>query len=344
MKQKKMTFDKTKKVLIAGGGLAGLSLANVLKHQGVPYQVYERDAADLDRSQGYSLSLYFCLWTLKSAMDPVKYATLGSICAVDPENPRKSSFGLIDGNTGECKAIMEGPPQVDVFRVNRRRFRDWLLDGIDVQHDKQVESYKVTENGVEVTFTDGTTDHGSVLIGADGVNSRVCEQLLGPEEFARVTVHNPLNVMAGSYWIDEEYRKEIAGRFSPAHFIGTAADSEDANFTTCLFGSLMDVDHSRDKPYQMLWSVSCNHNEAPLETDAKRVQQAKKWVRKAQFHKSLSRLIEDSPDDTKVYTIRIRERSPPAFLDTYRGPVILIGDAAHAMTQYRGEGMVLKRE
>ncbi|KAI8147312.1 hypothetical protein BJV82DRAFT_552016 [Fennellomyces sp. T-0311] len=333
-----MTFDNKKKVLIVGGGLTGLALANVLKHQGVPFKVFERDASDVDRSQGFSLSLHFCLWSLKNAMDPVKYSTLGSTAAVDPENPRKSAFGLIDGNSGERKAVIEGPPNVDVFRVNRKRFRDWLMDGIDVEWDKQLDSYTVNDDGVQVTFMDGSTERGSILIGADGVNSRVCEQLIGSEEFEKLTVPNPLAVMASSYWISEEYRKEIAERFSPSHFIAIAADTDDSKFTTCLFVSLMDIDLSKDKPYQMLWSISCKHQGPVYETDAERVQQAKDWTRKAQFHRSLARLVEESPNDAPVYPIRIRERSPPAFLDTYRGPVILIGDAAHTMTQYRGEG------
>lgn len=74
-------------VLIIGGGLAGLTLANILKHHGIPYQVFERDHCPTARDQGWSIGLRFCLAPLSQAIDPAKYATLGTRAAVNPQEP-----------------------------------------------------------------------------------------------------------------------------------------------------------------------------------------------------------------------------------------------------------------
>lgn len=44
---------------------------------------------------------------------------------------------------------------------------------------KKVKSLKETEEGVEVQFEDGSVEHADLVIGADGVRSRVREGILG---------------------------------------------------------------------------------------------------------------------------------------------------------------------
>ncbi|KAG2225338.1 hypothetical protein INT45_005582 [Circinella minor] len=339
-----MPSDKKENVIIIGAGLAGLALANVLKHQGVSYKIFERDASPEDRTQGWSLSMHFCLLTLKTLMDPAKYATLGDKSAVDPENPRKGDFCLANGNTGEPLVTVGSDTydsNVDVFRVNRKRFRSWLMEGIDVTWNKRIDHYTINDdgNGVQVTFTDGTVEEGSVIVGADGVNSQVCRQLIGEDEFKTTTVPNPLRILAASYWIDSELRQEIKENYSSAHMMAPSSISEEADHSTCLFVSLVDVDKSKEKPYEMLWSVSCLDKEEPHhETNQERLNQAKNWLKKSGCSGLLNRLVTGTPDDTEVVTLKIRERSPHSILDTFHGPVVLIGDALHSMTQFRGEG------
>ena len=46
-------------VLVIGGGLGGLCLAQGLKKSGISVAVYERDRTAQFRSQGYRISLFF---------------------------------------------------------------------------------------------------------------------------------------------------------------------------------------------------------------------------------------------------------------------------------------------
>lgn len=46
------------KVLIVGGGLGGLTLAQVLRKHGVPFEIFERDEHEVARAQGWSLTMH----------------------------------------------------------------------------------------------------------------------------------------------------------------------------------------------------------------------------------------------------------------------------------------------
>lgn len=46
------------KVLIVGGGLGGLTLAQVFRKNGIPFEIFERDEHEVARAQGWSLTLH----------------------------------------------------------------------------------------------------------------------------------------------------------------------------------------------------------------------------------------------------------------------------------------------
>lgn len=56
-------------------------------------------------------------------------------------------------------------------RVNRKKLREWLLIGISVEWGKKLVKYEEETEGVTAYFEDGTYVRGSMLVGADGVNS-----------------------------------------------------------------------------------------------------------------------------------------------------------------------------
>lgn len=45
-------------VLIVGGGLGGLALAQCLRKQGISYEIFERDADENARFQGWAIALH----------------------------------------------------------------------------------------------------------------------------------------------------------------------------------------------------------------------------------------------------------------------------------------------
>lgn len=49
--------DHQSKVLIIGAGIAGLVLAQVLRANDIPYEIFERDATWTGRTQGWAIGL-----------------------------------------------------------------------------------------------------------------------------------------------------------------------------------------------------------------------------------------------------------------------------------------------
>ncbi|KAG0167196.1 hypothetical protein DFQ28_006367 [Apophysomyces sp. BC1034] len=334
-----MPLDKP--VLIIGGGMAGLSLAHALKQQGVPYRLFERDQNPNHRAQGWSMSLHFCLDPLKKAIDPAHYDTLTAKALVNPRDPA-TEFAVIDGRTLETLVRFDQHAMLaanfTAYRINRTRFRQWLLEQIDVEWDQRLQSYAVGEDGVTITMEDGKEVQGSILVGADGVNSVVCEQLIGSEEFARTTTVTPVRVLAAARWVDKK-GYELVKSFSSTLFM--AHGRLETGEIVAMFVAINDISADGDQ-YQVLWSLSRYDPEGILpqqETNEGRLNQAKAWAREA-FVDNLSQLVLDSPPDTITAEIKVRERPPHETLkaNSTNGRVTLVGDAAHPMTMFRGEG------
>ena len=45
------------RVLIVGAGLGGLALAQVLKKQGVDFEIFDRDESEFSRRQGWAIGI-----------------------------------------------------------------------------------------------------------------------------------------------------------------------------------------------------------------------------------------------------------------------------------------------
>jgi 2-polyprenyl-6-methoxyphenol hydroxylase-like FAD-dependent oxidoreductase len=50
-------LDSNTKVLIIGAGPGGLALAQILRKQGVPFEIFERENSLQDRRQGWAVAL-----------------------------------------------------------------------------------------------------------------------------------------------------------------------------------------------------------------------------------------------------------------------------------------------
>ncbi|CDH48262.1 fad binding domain containing protein [Lichtheimia corymbifera JMRC:FSU:9682] len=337
-----MTTTTTEnQVLIIGGGLAGLALGNVLQHHGVPYTVFERESSPNDRLQGWSLSMHFVLPKLAELIDPAKWAEFGPRTAVNPQDPHNVSFAMVDGVSGK-PFMQRGGPNLGagVYRVNRKRLRDWLSEDINVVWGKQFDHYVTEEQqdgGVKAVFKDGTEVRGRLLIGVDGSNSAVAQQKLGTKLYDEITSTHPVKALGTQTIIDAELRKKIE-EISSAFMMAFGQNPPSGGTMPCVFSSLNDV--LSDNEFSMQWSVSTMDEDFKIaDTDAERLQQAKDLVRKGNFTGPLAEMIFNTKDDSPTLGLRIRERAPLENLGSVSPDnVILVGDAAHAMTMFRGEG------
>src|SRR6202034_718249 len=168
-------------VLIAGGGLSGLCLAQGLLKDGHTCEVFERDADD-SRKIGYYLHMNADggdalrrrlpedLFELPAEPSRRTYARRESIVLDDQLNELSSQPHLGPPNEGER-------PHTGVHRRTLRAILRARL-GDSFHPGKPVTGYKETPQEVSVTLADGTTAKGDVLVGADGIRSAVRGQRL----------------------------------------------------------------------------------------------------------------------------------------------------------------------
>lgn len=173
------------RVLVAGGGISGLLLAQGLKRSGIDCVVLEREPADRRRS-GYRLTMDADGGNaLQACLPPELYELYLRASHTTPA--RYDVSIVIDGREGRelTTAPHIGPPNGGDrphTAIDRRVFRQILEAGLAedgvLRHDAAVASFAQDDDGVRVTLADGTTLEGDVLVGADGVGSAVRRALL----------------------------------------------------------------------------------------------------------------------------------------------------------------------
>ena len=176
-----MSETRSLHVLIAGGGLAGLALAQGLLKSGHTVEVFERDA-DLNRKQGYYLHFNAIGGEALRRVLPSDLFEL--YLDTSRESYDRAVSIVLDPGFNEITSNPHmGPPNVGPRNhtgVHRRTLRQILSGrlGKQLHIGAPVVSYVEDADGVTATLADGSTAHGDVLVGADGIRSAVRSQLL----------------------------------------------------------------------------------------------------------------------------------------------------------------------
>src|SRR3954452_6021164 len=167
-------------VLIAGGGLAGLCLAQGLKRAGVSCAVYERDPEV--RRQGYRITINGDGGNALQACLPDDLYEL-YLQASRNTPPRRMSV-VVNSQAEELSAAPHfGAPNEGArphTAIHRRTLRQILGArlGDAMQPAAKVVGFERDGNKVRLLLDDGSSAEGDVLIGADGVSSAVRRTLM----------------------------------------------------------------------------------------------------------------------------------------------------------------------
>jgi 2-polyprenyl-6-methoxyphenol hydroxylase-like FAD-dependent oxidoreductase len=341
-------------VIIIGGGIGGLTLAQGLKKSGVSFAVYERDRTPTDRVQGYrvhinptgSAALHACL--------PAHlFDTFVGTCGKPSQHIHfvtermKVLFALNELNAPKRFGVV-----AQHRSVSRITLRQVLLSGLDgvVHFGKTFVRYEEAPTGrIVAHFEDGTTAEGDVLVAADGGGSRVRRQFLPHAQ----RIDTGFVGIAGKVFLDNESRNRIApllgngmtlasGKGGYSLFValqeidGLAADDFGRNAAPV---ADLHLDNSRS---YLMWAFGARREKLGLDgrdidrmsgrelrSIALRVMCARSWDERFQT------LVRLANTDT-INAIAIRTSVPIAAWQTRR--VTLLGDAIHSMTPYRGIG------
>src|SRR5580700_580567 len=158
------------KIIIIGAGLGGLALAQGLTRAGFNVVVFERDESPESRAQGYRISIRTLgLNALKTLLTKDKFERLDAAKVAD----------IGDGiayATSKMKALLKIPLGKDAaVQLLRTELRKVLLDGVNVEWNKRLVSFKEQVDEVQAHFEDGSTASGDLLVGCDGGASKVRE-------------------------------------------------------------------------------------------------------------------------------------------------------------------------
>ncbi|MBH8568768.1 FAD-dependent monooxygenase [Microvirga sp. STS02] len=167
---------QNKQVAIVGGGPGGLTLARLLQQQGAAVRVYERDRSRRERVQGGTLDLH----------DESGLAALRAAGLLDAfrahYRPGADLLRLIDKHA-TVALDQHADASADTFgdaafrpEIDRGPLRDILLDSLQpgtVVWDSQLVAVQPLGAGWQLTFQGGAAATADILIGADGANSKI---------------------------------------------------------------------------------------------------------------------------------------------------------------------------
>lgn len=160
------------KIAIVGGGPGGLTLARLLQLEGIDVTVYERDKDRVARQQGATLDLHKdsgLKALLKAKLMNEFYASY---------RPNAGKLRIVDGEANihsddhnDNNGLAEERPEID-----RQSLRNILLDALQknsIIWNSHLLSMQKQNNGWLLQFKKGTTAYADIVIAADGANSKI---------------------------------------------------------------------------------------------------------------------------------------------------------------------------
>jgi 2-polyprenyl-6-methoxyphenol hydroxylase-like FAD-dependent oxidoreductase len=164
------TLSDSPRIAIVGGGLAALTLGRVLQLKGIPFTIFEREGSISHRPQGGTLDLETTGGQLALRKAEL-YDAFRARMRVDAQAVK------LAGKDG--KWVLEHYPEEGVEtrpEIDRGDLRQIFLNVLSdrIQWNTHVTSLpKVQDGGYELAFGDGTSQVFDLVVGADGCFSTI---------------------------------------------------------------------------------------------------------------------------------------------------------------------------
>jgi 2-polyprenyl-6-methoxyphenol hydroxylase-like FAD-dependent oxidoreductase len=313
------------RILIAGGGVAGPALALFLDKAGIAATVFEASPEREDIGGALQIAPNG-MWVLKE---------LGLAEEIAGEGVASEEFALENQQGDRLGRVTNGPaskygiPAVQIARavLNRALVEEMGRRKIPIVFGKRLEHLVCHDSRVEAGFADGSGAEGTLLIGADGVHSRTRELVFpgGPRPhytglftvggFAR---HPRLAPSAPSELSTMHMIFGREGFFGYGYFDPRRPD-------TVMWWSHLARDPEPAREEYRSWSSE--------EIRRELLERHRGW------HEPVRTILENAPE-----MLRGPVFDMPSLPAWSRERVLLIGDAAHAVSPHAGQGASLALE
>jgi salicylate hydroxylase len=306
-------MSRTVRVVVVGGGIGGLTAARALARRGFEVRVHESAPELKEIGAGVALG--------PNAMKVLRSLDLeDAVRQVGWSNEKVVSrhwrTGRVIRSSTNTRQEMIDRYGAASCTVHRADLLDVLSQGLPDSVQVQLNSRCVgasSENGVAVArFADGTEAEGDVVVGADGIHSAVRESLFGPD--------------APRFTGKICYRSVV-----PIAALPDGADLRDGGGSLGPHGTIVIYGLRRGE----LINIVCHHDDEDYRHESwiTECDTAEVLERYQRWNDRLLRLF--AAGDT-WYKWALYDRDPiPQWT---RDRVTLLGDAAHPMLPYLGQG------
>jgi len=306
---------RAKKALIIGGGVAGSVAAMALQRAGMDSVIYEAYAGGADDAGAF-------LTFASNGLDALRAVDAHHLLLTEgfptPRMEIQSGTGKHLGNVPNGGTLPDGTVSQTLKRADLyRALRDEAIRrGARVEYGKRLVDSEITpDGGVAARFEDGAEAEGELLIGADGIHSRT-RRIIDPAA--------------------------PGARYIPVLNIGGYADdvrvpAEPGTFRM-IFGKRAFFGYAVHPSGEVWWFANPPRPDEPSRAELAAISSE-------QWRETLLYLFDE--DDTPA--IDIIRATPgnlsgwatydlPSVPTWHRGPMIIIGDAAHATAPSSGQG------
>jgi len=298
-------------IAVVGGGIGGVTAALLLQKAGYSCQVYEQ-SCEITRT-GAGINLY------PNGTRVLKFLGLEKqLYTMGLQHKAKQSRDFDTGRLTyriECQTLTDlyGAPCLAIHRGDLAQILTSSLQPGTMHLDRSLTALEDTGNHVNLMFANGATAKADIVIGADGVNSKVREILLGPEK--------------------PTYSGDVAYR---------------GLFPIELLGGFKPDDHCKwwhnDRRFIIIYYITAGRDEAYFVGGAPEV-----WGKDEyspmnvssqhllnvfhDFHPDVLQVLKATPEGSRWAVL---ERDPLPLWS--RGRIVILGDACHPMMPYMGQG------